>query len=257
MYNKTQETIGAEDLVVKGGNGNDVAVVKTEKPQSIYLAEGLKLASAELLERYESILDGYAQKVSTRIEKNLNGALAQADRIAKTGEPIGTFGYKFWDVFAVGPVQFGMPPFKPNKIVAGGEAVWFLVSVVTNPLPVGPGLPSATQLVAGRPYRLRLQSLNLTNVTSGPAVSFNSIFPGVPSQTFLLGLSFQMPLQGRPELYEINVTADVTDNTQQPMAAFATHMFDIDADPGFPNPVPPQNAHMHIEQPMRILSYRR
>jgi hypothetical protein len=264
MYNKTQETIGTEELVIRSGNGNDAAVLTGEKQSRIYLAEGVKLASAEILERYESILDGYSKKVNDRIELNLNAALALADKTQddkspKMGTP-STTGYKMWDVFAVGPVQFGVPPFRPNKIVAAGDVVWFFVSVVTNPLPIPGGggfLPSATQLVAGRPYRLRLQSLNLTNVTAGPAIAINSIFPGVPSQTFLLGLSFRTPLQGRPELYEVNVTADVTDNTQQPMAAFATHMFDLDVDPGFPNPVPPQNAHMHVEQPMRILSYRR
>jgi len=257
MYSRTQEAIGGEELVIKSGNGNDAAVIKGEKQSRIFLAEGLKLTSPELLERYETILDAQAKKVNERIESNVNNALALAENGAKMGEP-SSASYKFWDVFVAGPVQFGMPPFKPNKIVAGGEAVWFFINVVTNPLLINGVLPSATTLLAGRPYRLRLQTLNLTNVAAGPALSIDWSFPiGMSAQTFLFGVSFRTPLQGRPELIEVNVTADVTDHTLQPMAAFATHMFDLDVDPGFPLPVPPQGPHMHVEQPMRILSYRR
>jgi len=108
------------------------------------------------------------------------------------------------DLIVVGPIQLGIPPFKPNKIIAGGEDVFFLSTVATNPLLINGNLPSAMTLMAGRPYRLRLETMNLTNVAPGPFISIPRTFPvGIPAQTFLLGIKLPTPQEGRPELFEI------------------------------------------------------
>jgi len=247
------------EIIIKGGNGNGnvLTMAKTQVHERVGLSEGMK-KSPELIERYLGIVDKYAAKLKKRIDgsalKTDESEVAMA-RSAEPGEPW-EGGYKFWDIYAVGPIQLGIPPFKPNKIIAGGEDVYFLVYAVTNPLLINGTLPSATTLVAGRPYRLRLETFNLTNGVPGPFAEINSVFPGVPLQAFLLGFTAQDPQEGRAELLEVNVTADVTDNTRQPMAAFATYFLDIDFDPGFPLG-PPQSAHLHVEQPMRCLCYKR
>ncbi|MDZ7362578.1 MAG: hypothetical protein ONB46_17920 [candidate division KSB1 bacterium] len=208
------------------------------------------------------LVDKYAAKLKKSIEANSVKSEDEDSEtpVANLGGPIGDdlwWGtYKFWDVYAVGPIQFGVPPFKPNKIIAGGEDFYFLVYVVTNPLLINGTLPSATTLVAGRPYRLRLETFNLTNGVPGPYAEINSVFPGSPLQAFLFGFTAAEPQEGRAELLEVNVTADVTDNTHQPMAAFATYFLDLDFDPGFPLG-PAQSPHMHAEQPLRCLCYKR
>jgi hypothetical protein len=247
------------EIIIKGGNGNGnvLTMTKTQVHERVAFSEGMK-KSPELIERYLGIVDKYAAKLKKRIEVS---ALKMDDSevaMARSAEPSeeGIGGYKFWDIFAIGPLQLGIPPFKPNKIIAGGEDVYFLVYVVTNPLLINGTLPSATTLVAGRPYCLRLETFNLTNGVPGPYAEIHSVFPGYPLQAFLLGFTAQEPHEGRAELLEVNVTADVTDNTHQPMAAFATYFLDIDFDPGFPLG-PPESPHLHVEQPLRCLCYKR
>ena len=261
MNSKIHEVVGPEERIIKhGGNGGVSSEIEASTRKRVIFARGIQQPPLELNERYKSILDAYTQKMNERIDQNAKMAIALAEEGSRidieAGEPTGR-GYKFWDIFVVGPIQLDIPQFKPGKIIAGGEDVFFLTTVATNPLLINGDLPSATTLMAGKSYRLRLETMNLTNVAPGPFISIARTFPvGVPAQTFLLGIKLPMPQEGRPELFEINVTADVTDNTQQPMAAFATHILDIDVDPGFPL-TPPRGPHLHIEQPLRCLCYKK
>lgn len=260
MAEKKQD---AEEIIVtNGGSSSAQALVQTEttKLERIVFAEDVQKPSAELIERYEGILDAYTAKLQERLEHNVQKAMEQGVQVEdaglEIGEPIGG-AYKWWDIYAIGPIQgFGVPPFRPNKIIAGREAAFFLVYVVTNPMLIGGVNPSATTLMAGRPYTLRLESINLTNVAPGPSVAVRSVFPGTPVQAFLLGFRAPNPLQGRPEVLDFSITADVTDNWRQPMAAFATNVLDVDFDPGFPIGRS-SFLHLHNEQPLRCLCYRR
>lgn len=244
-----------------GGNGNEVTVqhVKTAGLERVVLAQGVKQPSKEKLERYLGILDSYAVQLQERIETDIQKAdqeLRQSQKRgvkAEMGEPYST-AYKWWDIFALGPIQgLSLPPYGPHKIFAGGEPTIFFVFVVTNPMPLMAG-PSATTVMAGKPYKLRLTTMNVTSVNAGPSLEIDSVFPGTPVQGFLFIMNQPTPAQGRPEIVEFNVTADVSSGFSQPMAAFATNIIDVDFDPGFPAGVA-QGPHIHVEQPMRCLCY--
>ncbi|NIV91671.1 hypothetical protein GWN42_02425 [candidate division KSB1 bacterium] len=272
MANQTKEAAGAEDLVIKtgnganAGNGGQVAAEETKQlVERVAFAEGQQRPPMELLERYESLLDVYAAKFKERMDLNIKQAAFASDDgsgVSKefaeviTQNPVVGF-YKWWDLFVFGPIQFIPPAARPNKILASGEPVFFITFVVTNPLFIdGLNPPTAQTVMAGRTYNLRLETVNLTNVAPGPTAVINSAFPGVtPVQVFLLGFATPLVAEGRPELLEVNVTADVT-NPLQPDAAFATSILDIDIDPGFPVG-PPSGPHLHVEQPLRCLCYRK
>lgn len=264
MYNKTYDAAGVEELVIKNGNGNGEVYSEpdTQLIGRVALAEGMKQLSPELLERYESVLDAYATKIKQNMDRNAKKAQesAKSDLQTEAGEvhTVNPFGpYKWWDLFLIGPFQSIPSVARPNKIIAGNETVSFIAAVATNPLPIdGFNPPSAQVVMAGRRYRFRLETFNLTNGTVGPLVSITSAFPGSSSlQVFGLSMIVPTPLQGRPELFEVNLTADVLD-AFQPMAAFATTILDVDRDPGFPIGSP-SAPHLKIEQPLRCLCYRK
>jgi hypothetical protein len=75
-------------------------------------------------------------------------------------------------------------------------------------------------------------------------------------QRFLGMLHFPTPHEGRPEVVEFNITADINDGTGQPMAAFATSIMDVDFDPGYPLGIA-RGPHFHDERPLRALCYRK
>jgi hypothetical protein len=266
MYSKSHEAGLTEEIVVANGNGsNGDTLTKAEAStlERVAFAEGLQRPPQELIERYESILSAYAKKIEDRISLNVKKAAVLAEQGGSTsielGEPIsGT--YKWWDIFVVGPIQnLTFPPFLPHKIIAGGELAFFLVYVVKNPLPTPGGGPSALTLLCGRKFCLNAELVNLTNVTNGPDIHIKSEFNHNVVQSFVLVLRLNAP-ECYPNLYEINVTADAVDyKCPQPFAAFATRFLDFDNDPnGLPFPLDASiGPHIHNEQPMRFLVYKR
>lgn len=271
MKSQLHEVVGADEIVVSNGNGNGngsnggaLATVETATTlERMAFAEGSQRPSEELLERYESILDAYAKKVQDRIELNVKKAIALAKQGPQAGielaEPInvGPPLYKWWDVFVVGPIQnITLPPFLPHKIIADNERAFFLAFVVKNPLPMFGG-PSALTVMNGRRFNLNAHFCNLTTCSAGPRIRIRSRFNTSVVQPFLLVFNPPTAQQGRPDLYEVNITVDVTE-FQQPMAGFATRILDIDTDPdGLPFPLDAaKGPHVHDEQPMRFLVYR-
>ena len=250
-----------QDLVV--GNGDRGTIVSAETAgimNRLLLADGVQRPALEILERHESLMEGYAAKLQDRIANSVQKVAMENGGAAPLGTEEGgarSGSYKWWDVYATGPVQnITLPAYWPHKIFAGGELVYFYIYVVTNPLPLSLG-PSAMTILSGRPYSLRLETLNLTNVSAGPVASGTFTFPGTTSvQSFLGVMSFPTPAEGRPEVIEFNITADINDGTGQPMAAFATSIMDIDFDPGFPYGTP-SGPHIHQERPLRALCYHR
>jgi hypothetical protein len=269
MKTQLHEVVGADEIVVSNGNGNGVnggALTKVEAVttlERVAFAEGVQRPPQELLERYEAILDSYAKKLQDRIELNVKKAQAIAEQGASAnieiGEPI-SGPYKWWDIFVIGPIQnINCPPFLPHKIVAAGELVHFLAFVVKNPLPTCYCGPSALDLMCGRKFCLNAELVNLTNVTNGPDLHIQSEFNSNVVQAFLFTFKLKAP-ECYPNLYEINVTADAVDKKcPQPFAAFATRILDIDYDPnGLPFPLDAAKwPHVHDEQPMRFLVYKR
>jgi hypothetical protein len=259
----TKNAVGVEEIVIEsGGNGGRIVTKeKAPKYERIVFAKGSQPPPLELMERYDSLLDAYTAKFEELMDMNVKKAaeLAGQGPYAELGEPItvNMFGrYKWWDLFVLGPIQNIFTTPRPNKIIAGGEWVHFLIFVVTNPLSIdGITPPTATGVMGGWQYRLRLETINLTNVVAGPTVVGTWAFPGFPVQVFLYSFQAPTPAQGQQQLLEVNVTADViSPNPNKCFAAFATSLLDIDSDPGFPV-YPPSGPHLHVEQPLRCLIY--
>lgn len=228
--------------------------------ERIAYASGIQQPSMELVERFEAILDTYAARLEERIDLNAKKAIELLEQGTRPGlelgEPYSGPVYKWQDLFVVGPIQnISTPPYLPHKIVAAGEAAFFFVFVVKNPLPTpGPG-PSALTIMNGRPFNLNAVTINLTNMSNGPDIFISSRFNRSVVQPFMFVFNAPVPQQGKPSLFEINVTLDVTDGFLQPIAGFATSIFDIESDPGFPVG-PANNQHLHVEQPLRFLVYK-
>jgi len=253
------------------GNGNQTATLQKVKESHIIFADNVAKPNQELLERYESHLQALTAKFKERIELNaakyneLRANKSETTHVevrAETGEVItwNLWGrYKWWDIYAAGPYQNMPPAGMPAKIIASGELVYFYIYVVTNPLFIdGIVPPSAMEDMAGRQYNLRLETLNLTTGVPGPVVQppFPWTFPGAfPVQGYIYGFVAPPVAQGRPELLEVNITADVLDPFLR-LAAFASQIWDPTSDPGFPGGVA-TFPHLKIEQPLRCLCYRR
>lgn len=274
----SKESFVPEEMIISGngnesGNGGDANMAGAENAtyKRLAVARGTQVPNKELLERYDSLLEAYAGKLENVIQhqarKASTGVTGDAGAGIELGEVIsgGGYGpyykgyYKWWDVFVVGPIQnISHPPFLPHKIISGGEYAFFFVFVVKNPLPTPGGGPSALTLLQCRKFQLNAELMNLTNVTNGPDIQINSEFNGRVVQPYLMVFRAPYPKDGKPDLYEINVTADVTD-CPQPFAAFATRILDIDRDPdGLPFPLDARKGpHVHDEQPMRFLVYRK
>ncbi|MGH9838851.1 MAG: hypothetical protein ACREEM_08715 [Blastocatellia bacterium] len=214
---------------------------------------------AEVLDRVRNFVDGYTASLEAKIE-----AYAQSMSGVKTeaGEPVLPGGYQYWNIMSLGPFQaFGpVGPYRPSKIIAAGELAWMSAAVAINPLP-GPGgsLPGTTVL-GSRPWRLRFETINLSTVSNGPDATFIGTFSG-PAPILSVFTWFFVPGDPgiNPNLYETNVTIDIT-NPAQPFAGFATWHFDPDLEPGFLTPVgplPPVGPRLEHDIPARYLVYKK
>ncbi|MGH7492582.1 MAG: hypothetical protein ACREOO_09315 [bacterium] len=259
MSSQVEPRIQLAEVVANGGH--EVAgVAASSRLQRVAFSDGMQRPPLELVERYEKVLDIYAAKLLDRVNLNMkNSGAVIAQELGhqpKLGEPLSGPFYKWWDVFVVGPFQnITRPPFLPQKVVAAGEPAFFLVFVVKNPLPTPGSGPSALMLMNGRPFNLRAEMVNLSDVSDGPDIVLCSAFNTDMVQAFLLVFAAPVPPQGKPDMYEVNVTVDVTDAFLQPTAAFATRLLDIDNDPGFPVGCS-SGTRTCVEQPMRFLCYK-
>ena len=178
------------------------------------------------------------------------------------GEPQGTAvgTYVAFDIACTSPIQFfGLPPYAPGKIIAGGEDAFIVAFLFVNPtVDVANGflVPPTTQL-ANRNFRVKLDEMNVSDVTVG-ANCVNALqtgtfgAPAASLSAFVFQLSPNDP-GPNPKLFEANIIADI-DGAVQPYAAFATNFFDNDDDPGFLF-VPPTAPGFRHELPNRYLVY--
>lgn len=212
----------------------------------------------EVEEKAAYFMDNYLGYLAERTEAYVN---RMADRkangaVAEIGEPITRLGYQYWNVLTIGPIQFlGDPPWRPNKIIAAGELTLILGVVWVNPAAdPGGGVPG-TVVLGGRSYRIRFETIDLTNVTNGPSATFTGVFPAVPG-IHLFPWFFRPRDPGlNPRLYQAHLTADIT-NVAQPFAAFGTWHLDLDREPGFLG-LPTQNAGFEHDVPCQFLVYRK
>jgi hypothetical protein len=191
-------------------------------------------------------------------ERSARGAAATNGAIALGGPIVND--YVAFDIACTSPIQFdGLPPYRPGKVIAGGEEAFVVAFLWVNPVVSvtdGFAIPPTVQL-AGRNFRVALHELNITDA----AVGANVVNPlqqgtfGTPAAALTAFVfSIRPPDPGpNPKLYEANVTVDV-DGFVQPYAAFATNFFDVDDDPGFLF-VPSTQAGFRHLLPNRYLVY--
>lgn len=169
--------------------------------------------------------------------------------------------YVAFDIACTSPIQVeGLPPYRPGRVIAGGEDAFVVAFLFINPTPSvadGFAVPPAVQL-AGRDFRVAAHEMNISNVTVGTnivgALQQGKFTTPAPTLSFFI-FQISPPDPGPdPKLFEINVTVDV-DGFQQPYSAFATNFFDVDDDPGFlfVPPTPPGFRHL---DPNRYLVYQ-
>jgi len=204
----------------------------------------------ELLEHIKSTLSRHISKnLQTHLSHHNGGS--QPDVAA--GAPI-TGAYEYLDVLTLSPQQFLVPgvTYRPHKIVAAGEFALLLAVLFINPAPTPGGGPSATMHLGGRPYRIRFEQVDLTNVVDGPDFTFAGVFPSPAPVISIWPVGIIPPNPGpNPQLVELNVTMDVP-LALQPYAAFASQWIDIEDDPGFPFP---QAGGPRNQIPLRYLIY--
>jgi hypothetical protein len=205
--------------------------------------------------------------------------------------PPGLPPYPWWNVLLAGPFQPGIAPapslppgpYLPHKIIAFNEPSFMIAAAWRNPAGIdwNGTNPSASVVMGAFNLSISFETVNLTSVTNGPdfgPFTFAPLGPGVVNRWILPfpPNTFPAPLQGRPNLYEMNMTADVSGPIAGlPFAGFATWVYDPDREPPiwppplpFPlpppwPPIPPQPwfwsslPHWQFERPARFMVYRR
>jgi hypothetical protein len=178
------------------------------------------------------------------------------------GEPVTPPFFPWWDLLVAGPYQVSIPvvgPFKPSKIIAAGETAFMLVGLWRNPAPIPmTGIAPAT-LMGGQDYTLNFELMNVSTVDNVMFPSITETFQPFPTQFFTvlppIALTLDNPSgQGHPDIYELNVTCDLTGPGNLPMAAFGSWVYDYDTEPAFLSQpgVPPGWYH---ERPIRFMVY--
>jgi hypothetical protein len=188
-------------------------------------------------------------------------ARARTNGAVGIGEPL-VNDYVAFDIACTSPIQFeGLPPYRPSKVIAGGEDAFIFAFLWVNPLVSvtdGFAVPPTVQLAA-RNFRVAMHELNVSDATVGTNV-LNPVQTGTfgspaDSLSFFVFQITPADPGPNPKLYEANITVDV-DGAVQPYAAFATNFFDVDDDLGFPF-VPSTWAGFRHLVPNRYLVYSR
>ncbi|MFI0453691.1 hypothetical protein [Actinomadura sp. 6N118] len=244
-------------------SAEQVIVVGEAKPEEDVLQLAAKAANVQI-ERLAPGVEKYLEFLRTGSDAPEESAAGttEAAAVARIGDAVSPICplYVPFDVVAIGPIQtFGSPPgqaIPPHKVIGHTENALILAVVFVNPLSsaaCGYFMPPTTQL-SGRDFRVRLEQVNLSTVANGPDDTFTGTFTGLPLTLapFLISGADPGP---NPNLFEANITVDI-DDPQQPFAAFATNVLDLDNDPAFAG-IPAQPAGFKHRIPIRYLVYRK
>jgi len=200
----------------------------------------------DLLEGYQSWLEDHKPNVVYQAEQYARRILDEQRK--KTGEIAPQIGemtvasYRAFDVYSYSPLELLSGPMMtasaPNKILRGTNfgtpnVTWAAYQAVvwTNPvpsIPFGFAVPPTIQL-GGHTMRIGFDVMNVTAVSAGPGFAFNIALPPVVPPLLFVSAFFMVPNVTTPQLYELNVTADIVESPR-PYSAFATWHGDIDED---------------------------
>ena len=240
---------------VRGNNDGAVkeAVEVVGQAMARAAAAGLQVP-AEIQDRAQHVVDNYVAFLQERTQAYVQRMTAPRP---EAGEPTLPGGYQYWNCLTVGPYQFMTdPPYRPSKIIAADEWALMLGIVWINPLNSPGGGLSGTIVLGARDYRVRFETINLSDVANGPDRQFAGTFPSPAPvvNTFLWWFRPSDP--GRnPNLYETTLTADIV-QIGQPMAAFSTWHYDADTEPTFLGR-PTVYPHWQHDIPARFLVYQK
>ncbi len=257
---KTKEKAGfQEEVVISAPPLSAVSEAATEAAE-VFAPEELEQHAQVLLDAWEAKLKMQSKDYTKRAM-----AMARGEGL-EMAEPItGPIPYPWWNLLAAGPYQItGGPggPFLPNKIIQATEVSFLLCILWRNPACINwmcPG-PSAATVMSAYDITIHLETVNLTNVTNGPdfgPFTFSPIGAGYLN-SFFVPLTFPAPPQGKPDLYEINMTADVSGPVPGlPFAGYSTWVFDPDLEPPVFPPFlrPGVPAHWDHDKPCRFMVY--
>jgi hypothetical protein len=152
-------------------------------------------------------------------------------------------GYTWWNLLLAGPFQAPAPggPFLASKVIRAGEPAFMLAVIRRNPNSIPGTLISASTLMMPLEYTLRLETVNLTDVVNGP--TFGPIVQTFGAGIFgflnlhIIPITFPVPPQGKPDLYEANMLVDISGPVAgMPFAGFNTWILDPDAEPAIGSP---------------------
>lgn len=235
----------------------------TEPPITPDAGNAAPVPSGTDLEKVTKWAEDYRARVARATNDRLsslasqNGSASAHGLRPAIGEPTVGGTYVAFDVAATSPIQFtGLPPYQPSKVIAAGEPAFLVAFLWVNPAPgLGFVVPPAVQL-GGRGWRVTLDLANITTMNSTKLVQTGTFGNPADAAPGVAIFSLPTPDPGLdPDVYEANVTYDITD-PGQPYAAFATNFFDVDTDPGFLF-VPPSTPQWRSEVPNRYLVYRK
>lgn len=227
-------------------------------------------APSDIQDAIQSWQSGYMANALSNTEKYLQRLeAAQMGKAWSNGAGLGevtttsgAFPYVSFDIVAAAPVQFipvNGPPYAPNRIAAAGELMLLQALLFINPVPcTSCGFAvQPTVILGGNSIAVRFEQLNITAGTALPPITLSGVLPAVAPALISVAALIVAPPVLRPNLFELNVTADIT-TPAKPFAAFATWHQDTDAEfpwfqgGTFPPALAPQFEH---DIPVRYLVY--
>jgi hypothetical protein len=220
------------------------------------------------LDSYKANLVGQAERYAQRLrdeQRKSNSEVALAiGEITQEPNAICPTGYNAFDVLSFSPLELFsgplMPASDPDKILRGTNlgtpnvsVAAHLAVVFINPVPSTPcgfTVPPTIQL-GGRRLRVGFDVMNVTTVNPGLGAAFVLNLPSPAPALILVPFIFLVPGVATPELYEVNVTADIIESPQ-PYSAFATFHDDVDTEISIFGNVGPERQH---DAPNRYMIY--
>lgn len=230
--------------------------------KELVVKKGAAAAADQLEAAAQPVIEALRAKITALTEAQTKHAQekVQSKGQGLTGADTLSFPrYRWFDMFMAGPFTFGPLP-SPNKIIQAGSPSFMVCVLWRNPAGVGwiPG-PSAAHVMSGYTVQLRLETINLSAVADGPdfvpAPIVLSSYPSSYIDFAIVPLAFPTPAQGDPQLYEINMTADVIGPSPTiPFAGYSTWLLNPDDDLPFMF-LPYQPAGLQHDVPARVLVY--
>ncbi|MEZ4658903.1 MAG: hypothetical protein R2911_15160 [Caldilineaceae bacterium] len=228
------------ELVVSssGGTVREAAIAAAKQCGEDQIDEQASMIAEAWGEKVEKLTAEYEAEMQ---EEGVAEAVAGPTTRVRGHRP-----YMWWNIVVAGPFQRARRngPFLPAKIFQNSEPAFIVGGIWMNRNPINwaPTGPSAASIMAAFNMRIRFETMNLTTVTDGPdpaPVDMNPIH-AAPGRSYFktfyrqIGRGhFPAPPNGHPNLYELNVTADITETAPQEFAGFSTWVYDPDLEPPF------------------------